>query len=214
MSDQELFVQEPPSFWDRLWKPETGPSYLIARFLILRLLGVVYFIGFLTVIDQGVPLLGSDGLTPAADYLGRIETTLGSRSTGFVQLPSIFWFRDSDRFLVRVAWLGAGPLSGILALRMRAHRRRWLDPARRARRRLGERNPAGRRRCTRWAGDQHRARCLQHRTGDSRLVRPASHHGSRQPLSREEQSMSVPSTQPDIVSQISEPLQNNPSLHR
>ena len=108
MSDEELFVQEPPSFWDRLWNPETGPSYWVARFLIVRLLGVVYFIGFLTVIDQALPLLGSDGLTPAADYLGRIETTLGSRSAGFVQFPSIFWFRDSDRFLVRVALLGAG----------------------------------------------------------------------------------------------------------
>ena len=107
MSDTELFAQPPPSFWDRLWNPESRPSYWITRFLILRLLGLVYFVGFLSIVNDGLPLIGSEGLTPAVDYLERVEGALGSRTSGFLRLPSIFWLRTSDAFLVRSAWLGA-----------------------------------------------------------------------------------------------------------
>jgi len=96
-----------PSFWERVSDAESGQSYWIARALILRLLGVVYFVGFWTVVRDGLPLIGSDGLTPAIDYLDSVEQAVGGRGAGFLRLPSIFWLQISDAFLMRVAWLGA-----------------------------------------------------------------------------------------------------------
>ena len=106
MSDGALFTQPAPSWWERLWESESGQSYWITRFLILRLLGLVYFVGFLTIVNDGLALIGSDGLTPAASYLGHIESSLASPIQGFLALPSIFWLSVSDAFLMRVAWLG------------------------------------------------------------------------------------------------------------
>ncbi len=83
-----------------------APTYWLTRFLILRLLGAVYAIGFLAAIDQVLPLIGSHGLLPADDYLRRITGWLGSRSAGFLKLPSLFWFGHSDTILILSAWIG------------------------------------------------------------------------------------------------------------
>lgn len=106
--DAGLFEQAPASAWERVWQSETRQSYWIARFLILRLLGLVYFVGFLSVVNDGLALFGSDGLTPAASYLERVEASVGaeSRASGFVRLPTLFWRSVNDGFLMRVAWLG------------------------------------------------------------------------------------------------------------
>ena len=103
-----LFEQSQPSAWERVWESESRHSYWIARFLILRLLGLVYFVGFLTIVNDGLALFGSEGLTPAASYLERVEASLGtpSPSSGFLQLPTVFWRSASDGFLMRIAWLG------------------------------------------------------------------------------------------------------------
>jgi hypothetical protein len=82
------------------------PSYWLTRWLILRLLGVVYAVAFLVAIRQIIPLIGGGGLLPAAIYLQRIREALGSTSAGFFRLPSIFWFNDSDTALLTVAWIG------------------------------------------------------------------------------------------------------------
>jgi hypothetical protein len=81
------------------------PTYWLTRFLILRLLGVVYAVGFLVAINQVIPLIGSDGLLPVGVYLNRVTNSLGS-TAGFFRLPSIFWFAHSDSFLLIMAWLG------------------------------------------------------------------------------------------------------------
>lgn len=82
------------------------PTYWLTRFMILRLLGLVYAIAFLVVINQILPLIGSDGLTPAGLYIKRISTTLGGNGAGFIRLPSLFWFWHSDSALLTVAWIG------------------------------------------------------------------------------------------------------------
>src|SRR5258708_29035616 len=83
-------------------------SYWLTRFIILRLLGFVYFIAFLAAANQIVPLVGEDGLLPAQLFLQRLEAHFGSRLDVFFQLPGIFWFHLSDRFLVVSAWAGMG----------------------------------------------------------------------------------------------------------
>lgn len=83
----------------------TAPTYWLTRFMILRLLGVVYAVAFLVAINQLIPLIGSDGLLPLAPYLKQISTALGS-TTAFVRLPSLFWFWHSDAALLTVCWIG------------------------------------------------------------------------------------------------------------
>jgi hypothetical protein len=82
------------------------PGYWLTRFVILRLLGIIYAIAFLVVIDQIVPLIGSNGLLPVENYLKQVSAALGSSGAGFVRLPSIFWFWHSDAALLIVAWAG------------------------------------------------------------------------------------------------------------
>ena len=67
------------------------PTYWLTRFMILRLLGVIYSIAFLVAINQIVPLIGSHGLTPVEIYLNRVIDALGSEGAGFMRLPSLFW---------------------------------------------------------------------------------------------------------------------------
>lgn len=80
-------------------------TYWLTRFMILRLLGAIYAIAFLVAINQVLPLIGSDGLTPLSIYLKRISDAIGSDG-GFLRFPSIFWFWHSDAALMTVAWTG------------------------------------------------------------------------------------------------------------
>lgn len=86
--------------------PPPAPTYWLTRFMILRLLGLVYAIAFLVAINQIIPLIGSDGLTPVDIYLERITASLGSARAGFMRLPSIFWISHSDSALITAAWIG------------------------------------------------------------------------------------------------------------
>ena len=84
------------------------PSYWLTRFLILRLLGLVYVVAFASLAAQVLPLIGRDGLLPATLFLARVAAEAGSRWSAFLQLPSLFWLDASDRFLVVMSVAGAG----------------------------------------------------------------------------------------------------------
>ncbi|MCI0657931.1 MAG: lipase maturation factor family protein, partial [Acidobacteria bacterium] len=90
-------------------------TYWLTRFLILRLLGFIYFIAFLCAARQILPLIGRNGLLPADRYLQRAQLQLGSRLEGFLQLPSLFWIDISDRALLITAWAGVGLSLVVLA---------------------------------------------------------------------------------------------------
>jgi hypothetical protein len=93
-----------------------GPdSYWLTRFVILRLLGFVYLAAFISLEWQVLPLIGSHGLLPAADYLARVQAHLGSRTAGFLTLPSIFWWGIGDQALLVLAWVGVGLSAIVLA---------------------------------------------------------------------------------------------------
>jgi hypothetical protein len=82
------------------------PTYWLTRFMILRLLGIIYAIAFLVAINQILPLIGSDGLLPLDNYLRHVSQALGGNGAGFMRLPSVFWFWHSDGALLTVAWIG------------------------------------------------------------------------------------------------------------
>lgn len=83
---------------------ETPPGYWLTRFVILRLLGLVYAVAFLVAINQVIPLIGSNGLLPVDNYLRQVSHALGS--AGYVRLPSVFWLGHSDTALLTAAWTG------------------------------------------------------------------------------------------------------------
>lgn len=93
--------------WDEASQTSANqPTYWLTRFVILRLLGVIYAVAFLVLINQILPLIGSDGLLPVGNYLRDISRSLGSNVAAFLRLPSLFWFGHSDTALLTVAWIG------------------------------------------------------------------------------------------------------------
>ena len=87
--------------------PTLGPStYWLTRFVLLRVLGIVYAVAFLAAARQVLPLIGSQGLLPVDPYLHRVHDYLGSALAGFYRLPSLFWFWHTDTALVLAAWTG------------------------------------------------------------------------------------------------------------
>lgn len=87
-------------------KAKSRRSYWLTRFMILRLLGIVYAVAFYVAIRQIIPLIGSDGLTPVDIYLKHVSSALGSDGSGFLRLPSLFWLSHSNTTLLIVAWIG------------------------------------------------------------------------------------------------------------
>jgi len=81
-----------------------GPprDYRLTRWLIVRLLGVVYVFAFLGIVQQGLPLLGEHGLTPVTPYLERWREA----GEGFWQVPSVLFGGSSDGAIVAWAWIG------------------------------------------------------------------------------------------------------------
>lgn len=86
--------------------PVVRCTYWLARFVILRLLGLVYLVAFLTAAKQIVSLIGAKGLLPVGQFLARVRKSLGSTQAGFVRRPSLFWWNHSDAALLATAWTG------------------------------------------------------------------------------------------------------------
>ena len=88
--------------------PQLRSSYRLTRLLLLRFLGLIYGVGFLVLAQQLGPLLGADGLLPAHRFLHNVGAGYPDRLSAFFSLPTIFWLRDSDTFMVALAYLGVG----------------------------------------------------------------------------------------------------------
>ncbi len=80
--------------------------YWLTRFVILRLLGLVYFFAFLSLVKQVIPLLGKNGLTPATLYLSQLKKQFKNKTEAVWNVPTIFWFGCSDSLLLFFAWSG------------------------------------------------------------------------------------------------------------
>jgi hypothetical protein len=71
-------------------------------------------VAFFAAAKQILPLIGSDGLLPVGLFLGRVQEAVGSSSSAFLKLPSVFWLSHSDTVLQWTAWIGFG-LSCVVA---------------------------------------------------------------------------------------------------
>ena len=67
-------------------------TYHVAKWVILRLLGMVYFMAFLGARNQNVALMGEDGLVPASPYVSRMRSSYESNFDAFRSHPTLFWW--------------------------------------------------------------------------------------------------------------------------
>jgi hypothetical protein len=82
-----------------------GPSgRLIARWIFLRALGLIYLSAFYSLARQILGLIGPDGILPAGEYLQAV-----ARSTGharFWYAPTLLWFSTGSHALTALCWVG------------------------------------------------------------------------------------------------------------
>jgi predicted DCC family thiol-disulfide oxidoreductase YuxK len=96
-------------FWGR--DPEPS-SYLVSRWLFLRLLGLVYVIAFLSLRVQIIGLVGARGILPAQSYLEAVRSNFGS--VGYRLFPTLAWLSSSDVSLKLLS--SGGALCGLLVM--------------------------------------------------------------------------------------------------
>ncbi len=93
------------------WPPtatesSTGePTYVLSRWLFLRLLGLVYLIAFVSLALQVTGLVGEHGILPAAAFLERARGLYGAAA--YRELPTICWLGAGDGALRALCWGGA-----------------------------------------------------------------------------------------------------------
>lgn len=74
--------------------------------IFVRSLGIVYVLNFSSILQQVVPLIGAQGIAPIALTQRRTLELGGNSSWIFWCCPSIYWFNDSDNFLVSSVVVG------------------------------------------------------------------------------------------------------------
>lgn len=78
-------------------------GHLIARWLFLRALGIVYFSAFFALLFQVKGLIGTHGILPADDLLEQARRAGAFR---FWYVPSLLWLSSSDHMLMALMWAG------------------------------------------------------------------------------------------------------------
>jgi lipase maturation factor 1 len=82
------------------------PTYVLSRWLFLRLLGVVYFIAFVSLGLQIIGLAGDHGILPARGFLERLHAFYGRDA--YRLFPTVCWLGAGDAMLRALCWGGAG----------------------------------------------------------------------------------------------------------
>ena len=81
-----------------LWGRDPTPSsFVLARDLFIRLVGVVFLIAFISLWTQIDGLIGSNGILPAREFLKLVHDNIGADA--YWRLPSLCWIDCSDGFL-------------------------------------------------------------------------------------------------------------------
>src|ERR1700678_1039545 len=83
---------------------EKRPGHLWPRWIFLRVLGLIYFSAFYSLLFQIKGLIGPNGILPAADYLQGMHAALELRS--YWSAPSLLWFGASNGALMTLCWVG------------------------------------------------------------------------------------------------------------
>ena len=82
------------------------PTYLLSRWLFLRLLGAVYVVAFVSLAMQVTGLVGAHGILPASRFLEQAHAAFGSAA--YRLFPTLCWLGAGDGALRALCWAGAG----------------------------------------------------------------------------------------------------------
>jgi predicted DCC family thiol-disulfide oxidoreductase YuxK len=95
-----------------LWGVPLDPeTFGYASWIFLRLLGLIYFIAFLSFGVQASGLIGSNGILPAAEYLHAAGEYFGFAK--FWSVPTVLWVNSSDA-MIHTIWVIGVILSALL----------------------------------------------------------------------------------------------------
>ena len=89
------------------------PTYAISRCLLIRAIGLVYLIAFLSLWAQIAGLVGSRGILPAQPYLDAVRAQTGLER--YWLLPTLCWVDAGDGFLKGLCAGGAVLSSALIA---------------------------------------------------------------------------------------------------
>jgi hypothetical protein len=90
-----------------------GSTFITARWIFLRLLGVVFLIAFVSFGVQAAGLIGSGGILPADNYLDAVRERFGWGA--YWRLPTLLWLGAGDAAIHGV-WIAGAVLSVILTI--------------------------------------------------------------------------------------------------
>ena len=88
------------------------PTYLTTRRIFLHSLGVIFLIAFVSLWVQIDGVVGSNGISPVAQFLPAAQEQLGGRAASV--LPTLCWLNTSDAFLHLLC--GTGVLFSLLLI--------------------------------------------------------------------------------------------------
>lgn len=78
---------------------------LVARWIVLRALGLIYFSAFFSLVFQIRGLIGPKGILPAGDYLQAAASSFGPGSRIWFA-PTLLWFSSGSHMLLAICWIG------------------------------------------------------------------------------------------------------------
>lgn len=78
-------------------------NHIVARWLFLRALGLIYCSAFFSLLFQVRGLIGPQGILPAGDLLQAVRSLGALR---FWYAPTLLWLSSSDRMLMALCWIG------------------------------------------------------------------------------------------------------------
>src|SRR6266571_2952501 len=84
---------------------EVRPTYLLSRWLFLRLIGFVYLIAFVSLAVQVTGLVGEHGILPVGEFLAQVRARFGA--SAYYNWPTLLWLSPSDVWLSSLCWGGA-----------------------------------------------------------------------------------------------------------
>lgn len=76
------------------------------RWLVLRLVGVVYVIIFAGILVEGGALIGPHGIYPVAEYTATLRGIFPNFFERFLRAPSAFWLSSSPAMISFCSWAG------------------------------------------------------------------------------------------------------------
>ena len=83
-----------------------GGTCLWPRWLVLRMVGVVYIIIFAGVLVEGGALIGAHGIYPVAEYTSTLRGIFPDFLDRFIRAPSAFWLSSSPAMIKLCSWAG------------------------------------------------------------------------------------------------------------